>query len=58
MSIYSTITRNQPSSDNLVRQGLPYKGSDIEEYFSDPETDPENGCETRPASNPPSPTST
>lgn len=54
MSIYSTITRNKPSEEF---QGLHYKGSDIEEYFSDPE-ELEDKCDSDSTTHPRPPTST
>ncbi|XP_026289174.1 stomatin-like protein 2, mitochondrial [Frankliniella occidentalis] len=37
MSIYSTITRNQSKTAGERTSQLPFKGSDLEEYFSDPD---------------------
>ncbi|KAK3927559.1 Stomatin-like protein 2, mitochondrial [Frankliniella fusca] len=37
MSIYSTITKNQSQTSGEDASSRPFKGSDLEEYFSDPE---------------------
>lgn len=49
MSIYSTITKNQTSGQVQGPPSIQFKGSDIEEYFSDHEdTEDKNNKPTSP----------